>query len=469
MTGDAPIRDGRGNAARDLYVRNATVVTGERTFAGGVTVAGGRIAELVKGDGDIAAREIIDAGGLLLLPGLVDAHVHFSEPGRGHWEGFESGSRAAAAGGVTTFVEMPLNAHPPTIDAEALALKQVAAGKSHVDYGLWGGLVDDNLDDLIDLHRGGVLGFKAFMVTATDFARSDARILAEGMKRVRGLGSLLAVHAEDEAMTLRLTAELRLQGRGDPAAWSQARPMEAELAAIDEAIALAGAVGTRLHIVHVSCAAGVDRISLAKGKGVEVTAETCPHYLVFDSEDLLRLGPVAKCAPPLRPPGEKERLWQRVLAGEVDIIASDHSPCPWADKMAGDGDIFAAWGGISGLQSSLPAMLTHGVRARGLPLGELVRMMSAAPARLFGLDRQKGRLAPGADADLVLIDPEADFTLHAGDLFYRNRHSAYVGARFRGAVKRTISRGVTVYEDGRIVGPAGHGRRLDGPATCAAR
>jgi allantoinase len=445
----------------DLYVRNARVVTEEREFRGGVTVVGGRIAEVVEGNPLVAAAETIDATGLLLLPGLVDAHVHFSEPGRGHWEGFETGSRAAAAGGITTFVEMPLNAHPPTVDAASLALKQAAAKVSHVDYALWGGLVDDNLEHLAELQQGGVVGYKAFMVTATDFARSDRRILRAGMEQIASFGSFLAVHAEDEAMTLRLTAELRAQGRRDRLAWGEARPIEAELAAIDEAIALADATGARLHIVHVSCAAGIDRISAAKARGVAVTAETCPHYLFFDETDLVRLGPVAKCAPPLRSPEERERLWDRVLAGEIDVIASDHSPCLWEEKVAGDDDIFEAWGGISGLQSTLPVLLTEGVQRRGLELTELVRMTATAPARLFGFDDRKGRLVVGADADLVLVDSEAQFTPTAEDLFYRNPHSAYVGAQFAGSVHRTISRGLTVYHDGQIVGPSGHGRRLD--------
>jgi allantoinase len=447
----------------DLYVRNATVATDERTFVGGVVVADGLIAEVVTGNPERPATESIDATGQLLLPGLVDAHVHFSEPGRGHWEGFETGSRAAAAGGVTSFVEMPLNAHPPTIDAGSLALKQAAAVVSHVDYALWGGLVDDNLSHLAELQRGGVVGYKAFMVTAVDFARSDRRILRAGMEQIAGFGSFLAVHAEDEAMTLQLTAALRAEGRRDRLAWAESRPIEAELAAIDDAIALADATGARLHIVHVSSAAGVDRISAAKGRGLPVTAETCPHYLFFDMADLVRLGPVAKCAPPLRSPGERERLWERVLAGEIDVIASDHSPCLLEEKAAGNDDIFAAWGGISGLQSTLPVLLTEGVRRRGLKLNELVRMTALGPAKLFGLDDRKGRLAAGADADLVLVDPEAEFTLAAGDLFYRNRHSAYVGAHFVGSVHRTISRGLTVYHEGQIIGPSGHGRRLDGP------
>lgn len=452
----------------DLYVRNAHVVTEEREFLGGVIVADGRIAEVVEGDPPAAAHDSIDATGLLLLPGLVDAHVHFSEPGRGHWEGFVTGSRAAAAGGVTSFVEMPLNAHPPTINAAALRLKQAAAAVSHVDYALWGGLVEDNLGHLADLQRGGVVGYKAFMVTATDFPRSDARIMRDGMLAIAGFGSFLAVHAEDEAMTGHLTAQLRAAGRRDRAAWGEARPIEAELKAIDEAIALAEATGARLHIVHVSCAAGIDRISAARARGVAVTSETCAHYLSFDETDLERLGPVAKCAPPLRAPREREEMWERVLAGAVDIITSDHSPCLWEEKTAGDADIFEAWGGISGVQSTLPALLTEGAAKRGLPLPDLVRMTAANPARLFGFYPQKGSLAAGADADLVLVDPDARFTLKADELQYRNPHSAYVGAQFIGSVIRTISRGLSVYEEGRIVGPSGHGRRLDGGGAAPA-
>lgn len=446
----------------DLYIRHATVITEDREFTGGIVVAAGRVHELVVGNPEVAASETIDGTGLLALPGLVDAHVHFSEPGRGHWEGFETGSKAAAAGGITTFVEMPLNAHPPTIDAGALALKQEAARVSHVDYALWGGLVDDNLADLEDLQAGGVVGFKAFMVTATDFARSDSRILREGMYRIATFDSLLAVHAEDEAMTLRLTGGLRAAGRRDRPAWGESRPIAAELAAIDEAISLAAATGVRLHIVHISSGAGVDRVTAAKARGVRVTAETCPHYLWFDETDLDRIGPAAKCAPPLRPASEKEALWSRVLAGDIDVIGSDHSPCLWSDKSVGEDDIFLAWGGISGLQSTLPVMLTEGVQRRGLRLGELVRMTSAEPARLFGFGHRKGTLSPGTDADIVLVDPRASGTLTADQLFYRNQHSAYLGAQFVGAVQRTISRGLTVFNAGRIIGPSGHGERLDG-------
>ncbi len=453
-------------AVPDLYVRNGRVVTSRESFAGGVLVAGGRILEVVRGNPDIGTTETVDAGGQLILPGLVDPHVHFSEPGRGHWEGFATGSRAAAAGGITTFIEMPLNATPPTINAEALALKRAAARQSIVDYGLWGGLVTDNRAELTDLHAGGVSAFKAFMCTGSfDFPRADDIVLEGGMARVARMGSLVAVHAEDEEMTQRLTADLRAAGRRDRRAWGEARPIIAELSAIRSAIAMAERTGVRLHIVHISSAAGVDLVSAAKRRGVEVTAETCPHYLVFSEDDLERLGPVAKCAPPLRAPADVEALWERVLDGAVDVIASDHSPCLWEEKVAGDADIFEAWGGISGLQSTLPALLVEGAEKRGMPLTDIVRMTSTNPAKIFGLAGRKGDLSPGHDADIVLVDPGRQTTLAPEDLFYRNRHSAYVGSAMHGMVTRTLLRGLTIFAEGQIMVDAPGGRFLEGPGA----
>lgn len=455
-------------AVPDLYVRNGRVVTSGESFAGGVLVDGGRILEVVRGNPDIAATEILDAGGQLILPGLVDPHVHFSEPGRGHWEGFATGSRAAAAGGITTFIEMPLNASPPTINSKALSLKREAARQSVVDYGLWGGLVTDNRADLSDLHAGGVCAFKAFMCTGSfDFPRADDIVLEGGMAQVAKMGSLVAVHAEDEEMTQRLTADLRAAGRRDRRAWGESRPIIAELSAIRSAIAMAERTGVRLHVVHISSAASVDLVWAAKRRGVPVTAETCPHYLVFSENDLERLGPVAKCAPPLRAPTEVEALWERVLDGAVDVIASDHSPSLWEEKVAGDADIFEAWGGISGLQSTLPALLVEGVEKRGLKLTDLVRMTSSNPARIFGLGGRKGDLSPGHDADLVLVDPQRQATLAPEDLFYRNRHSAYVGSAMHGMVTRTMLRGLTIFAEGQIMVEAPGGLFLAGPSAKA--
>ncbi len=349
----------------DLYLRNGQIVTSVETFAGGVLVGAGKILALVRGN-PVHDIETIDVGGQIVLPGLVDPHVHFSEPGRGHWEGFASGSRAAAVAGVTTVVEMPLNASPPTIDVSSFEMKRRAAESSVVDYGLWGGLVTDNRSSLSALNAAGVLGFKAFMCSGSgDFPRADAIVLEDGMERIARFGSFLAVHAEDEGMTRALTANLRKAGRKDTRAWGEARPVEAELAAISSALDLAEKSGARLHIVHVSCAAGVDLITKAKQRGVAVTAETCPHYLYFSQDDFERIGPLAKCAPPLRERADVEALWDRVLAGAVDVIASDHSPCLVEEKAIGNDDIFDAWGGISGLQSTVQVLITAGLR-RGL-------------------------------------------------------------------------------------------------------
>ncbi|WIY53875.1 allantoinase AllB [Devosia sp. YIM 151766] len=446
-----------------LYVRNAQVVTTAGVVYGGVLVEGERIAGIVEGNPDLEAQTLIDAEQNLLLPGLVDAHVHFSEPGRAHWEGFATGSRAAAAGGITTIVDMPLNASPPTINVSAFEQKRLAAQQSIIDYALWGGLVTDNTADLAALSAQHVAGFKAFMCAASyDFPRADDLMLRRGMGIIAGLGSFLAVHAEDDEITQSLTLKLRQSGRKDRRAWGKSRPIAAELSAITSAIALAEATGVRLHIVHVSSAAGIDLISAAKQRGLPVSSETCPHYLFFTEDDLDTIGPEAKCAPPLRAASERDALWDRVLAGQVDVIASDHSPCLIEEKRAGDDDIFAAWGGISGLQSTLPAMITCGIEARGLPWVDLVRMTSTNPARLFGFDSRKGSIAPSLDADLVIIDTKKRATLAADHLHYKNRHSAYVGQQLTGVVKQTILRGSVVFDAGQFASDPPAGRFLEG-------
>ena len=446
-----------------LLFYHGRFVTESGEFSGGIVVEEGRITQLISGDTtSVQADQAIDLGGKTVLPGMVDDHVHFNEPGREHWEGYQSGSMAAAAGGVTTFIEMPLNATPPSINRANLLHKQTAVrDKSVVDYALWGGLVDDNLADLADLDAEGVIGFKGFMSeSGVDFARIDDDILYEGLRQSALLGNLVAVHAENEYVTRILGKQLRAQGRTDRAAWSESRPPTAELEALRRAIYWAGVSGGNLHVVHTTIAAGMRAANEAKAQGINVTVETCPHYLFFDDQDFERLGPVAKCAPPLRARTEVEALWDCVLKGMVDTIASDHSPCPWADKAPGMEDIWQAWGGISGVQTLLPVLLTEGVHKRGLALTDLVRMTSANPARIFGLYPAKGSLLPGADADFVVIDPDKEWELSAADLFYRHKHSPYSGTRFKGLVERTVVRGVTVYQDGNILAEPGYGRLL---------
>jgi allantoinase len=447
----------------DLWISNALVVEERGQWRGSIAVRGGKVAALVAGPPDAPALATVDAGGRPVLPGLVDPHVHFNEPGRAEWEGFEHGSRGAAAGGITTVIDMPLNSSPAAVDGPTLRAKRVALeGRSLVDYALWGGLVDDNTAHLAEQDAEGAVAYKAFMSSSgiDDFASVSDGVLLEGLRHAARAGKLVAVHAENDAITARLAAQLRAEGRADRRAWLEARPPVAELEAIGRAVMLAEAAGARLHIVHVSTPEGVDLVQAARQRGLPVSCETCPHYLTLDEDDFEAIGPAAKCAPPLRPRAAVEGLWRRVLAGQVDLIASDHSPCPTADKRRGDQDIWAAWGGISGVQVLLPLLLEEGVRRRGLALSDLARLTSAAPARLFGLYPAKGALQPGSDADCVILDPDEEWTIRADDLHARHRHSPFDGRRVRGRVRTTILRGQVIYDQGAVTGAPGYGRLL---------
>jgi len=392
----------------------------------------------------------------VVLPGVVDAHVHFNEPGRAGWEGWEAGTRGAAAGGVTTVLEMPLNAHPPTTTPAAFDEKlAIASQKALVDFGLWGGLVPDNLDNLQILHQRGVIGFKAFMSHSgiDDFQRVPDGILAIALKTTARLNAIVGVHAESQEM-------LEEQGAPNPIAWCHARPAAAEVDAIRRLlVCMRGAGrGVRAHVVHVSCAEGLAQVDAARSKGVAITAETCPHYLAFTEEDFERIGPALKCAPPIRDPATREALWTEVVAGRVDLIGSDHSPCPAADKQKGEHDIWQAWGGVAGIQATLPVLLTDGLHARGLSLERIAHLTATAPAQLFGLYPRKGAIAVGADADFALVDSEQRWTFGSNDLQTRSGVSAYLGRKFTGKVVRTIVRGKTVFVDGEMTGRPGWGQ-----------
>lgn len=444
----------------DLYVKNAQVVTENEVFPGGVVVTDGKITQVVKGEAAIEAREVIDVQGKHLLPGVVDGHVHFNQPGRDHWEGYRTGTMAAAAGGVTTILEMPLNATPPTTNVAMLHRKRdVVASEVVVDHAQWGGLVNNNLPDLEALNAEGVIAYKGFMSNSgVDFERVDDDVLYAGLNCMRTLGNVVGVHAENEWVTAYLGQQMRDAGRTDRASWSQSRPPETELEAIQRACYWAKVSGGNLHIVHVTIAEGIRAIAQAKRDGVHVTAETCPHYLFFDEQDFERLGPAAKCAPPLRSRENVEAMWQCVFDGLIDTIGSDHSPCNWEEKAKGLDNIWQAWGGISGIQTMLPALLSEGVNKRGLPLPQLMKLLATNPARLFGLYPQKGAIAIGCDADLVVVDLDREWTLTADQLFYKNKHSAFVGCSFKGAVERTFVRGQTVYQSGQITVEPGFGQ-----------
>ena len=348
---------------------------------------------------------------------------------------------------------MPLNAHPPTVTGAAFDEKRRCLERSAlVDVALWGGLVPGNIEEMDELAARGVVGFKAFMCSSgiDDFGAVDDLTLYEGMCRAASLGLPVAVHAESESITADLSQRARAAGRTDMRDFLGSRPPVAELEAIARAIELAQESGCSLHVVHVSTGRGVARVANACAAGVDVSCETCPHYLVLSEADAEALGNVAKCAPPLRARSEREELWHALAGGTLPMVASDHSPAPWALK--GGTDAFAAWGGISGCQTLLTLLLSEGHRARGLELDLIAQVTSRYVARRFRLPG-KGRVEPGADADLVLVDLTASDRLSAEDLQYRHRHSPFVGRTLSARVARTFVRGRTAFRDGRIVGP----------------
>lgn len=433
----------------DIVIRGGQVVTGEGVQQADIGIVGEKI-EAIGPEISASARTVIDAGGLHVFPGVIDAHVHFNEPGRAEWEGIETGSKAVAAGGGTVFFDMPLNARPPTLDAESFHLKSRAAeASSFVDFALWGGLTPSNLDSLEELAQCGVVGFKAFMCDSgiDDFSAVDEHSLREGMKRAASLNLPVAVHAESENMTARLTREAIASGRTSARSYLDSRPVPAELEAIGRAIELAGDTGCRLHVVHVSCAAGVGLISEANRSGLSVTCETCPHYLTLADVDLERLGGVAKCAPPLRSAAERELLWKELLSLKIQTVGSDHSPSP--PEMKQSSNFFKVWGGISGAQHLLPLMLARG----NFPV--ISQVLSTNVARIFRLPPCKGRIAVGFDADFALVKLGGDFQIKSGDLFYRHRQSPYVGRRVPARVEQTLLRGQTIFKEGSGVGKPG--------------
>ncbi len=443
----------------DLIIQGAQVVLPDQPLplAYEIGIADGQIAALAPALYNTATRTL-DATGLVVLPGLIDAHVHLNDPGRSAWEGFATGTRALAAGGVTCCFDMPLNSSPPTLDAHSFAQKHAAAREQAViDYAFWGGLTPTNPDTLGELAACGVIGYKAFLCNTgiADFLAADDLTLFEGMQQAAQHGRLVAVHAENEAITSGLTQRARAEGRTALRDYLASRPELAELEAIQRAATLAQVAGCRLHIVHVSSGHGVALVQAWQQQGLDISCETCPHYLVLTDADVEQIGALAKCSPPIRDAAAQAALWAHLADGTLPMIASDHSPAPPAMKTAAD--FFAVWGGIAGCQSTLPLLLSEGYHQRGLALATLARVCATYPAHRFGIGQRKGQIALGYDADLVLVDLAAEQTLQASDLLYRHPHSPYVGRTLRGAVVQTLVRGAVVYERGQIVAQGGWG------------
>jgi allantoinase len=435
---------------------SSRVVTPEGVRPAAVVVEGERIREVVPRHRVPAHAETRDFLDRAILPGLVDSHVHINDPGRADWEGFETATRSAAAGGYTLLVDMPLNCVPGTTSVSALEAKRAAAERRcHVDWMAWGGVVADNPSDIEPLAAAGVAGFKCFLVDPgiDSFTMVSERELRAALPHVERTGLPLLVHAELPDPIERATE--RLAG----ADWSlyrtylESRPEEAELRAIRLLLSLCREYRFRLHIVHLSAGAALSDVRAARSAGLEVSLETCPHYLHLSAETIPRGGTVFKCAPPIRSRANCEQLWEGLRDGTIDLVATDHSPCPPEMKRFDQGDFRHAWGGIASLSVALPVMNTEAGR-RQCTLNDLARWMAEAPARLAGCDARKGRIAPGYDADFVVFEPESEFVVSEDRLHYRHPISPYLGERLRGVVIATYLRGRPVFEEGRFRGEA---------------
>jgi allantoinase len=441
----------------DLVVRGERVVTpvGERAAAVHIDRAGGTIVAVTDVAAAPAGVETIDAGSMCLLPGLVDTHVHINDPGRTDWEGFETATRAAAAGGVTTLVDMPLNSIPPTTTLEGLKAKvRALEAKAYVDVALCGGLVPSNANgELAELFSEGVLSFKCFLAESGvgEFSHVHESELRAGMRELARIDAPLFIHAElPEPLSEGEKAALGLDPRRY-ATYLASRPRRAEDAAIELVLRIARETGARAHVVHLSSSDALGLVRQARDEKTSLTVETCPHYLTFAAEEIPDGATEYKCAPPIRERNNREKLWDALREGLIDQVVTDHSPSTAELKCSGSGDFMKAWGGISSLQLGLAAVWTE-ARARGRGVRDLVEWMSAAPARLAGVHGKKGAIAAGFDADLVIWDPDADFTVDASTLEHRNKITPYQARALKGVTLRTILRGETIYERGRPEG-----------------
>lgn len=451
----------------DLVVRGGTVMTPHGRLEGGVAVDGGVIVAVAVDAALPTGRETIDAGGRHVLPGVIDSHVHFREPGLEYKEDWASGTAAAACGGVTTVLEMP-NTRPPTATPEALRLKQERAARgARVDYGIYGLLAQDNADQLEALAAGGVIGFKCYMgETVGAIPAPDDGLMLEEFQTAARLGLRVAVHAENNGIMQRMISRLKAAGRTDPLAHVDSRPELCAVEATSRALLFAEWAGAKLHICHESCKDTLPLVRAARRRGVDVTVETCPHYLLLTSADMGRLGPILRMNPPVRAAGHDAALWAALVDGTIDMISTDHSPHSVEEKTRAD--IWHAVSGFPGVETAVPLMLTAINRGR-LTLERYVEIASANPARAWGLYPRKGALTPGADADITVVDMAREGEIRGAALHSKSKITPFEGTKVTGLPVCTIVRGRVVMRDGELVGEPGWGKPVvPAPTTVAA-
>jgi len=444
----------------DLVVQNGQVVTSGEIVRADIGVKDGVIRCVGSGLPASQSASVIDAEGMLVFPGIIDCHVHSSEPGYEEYEDYAHLSSAAAVAGTTTIIDMPVANDPPLSSAARYRSKEgIVTGKSHVDYAFWGSFHNDNLDDLPGMAEAGAAGIKAFLCPG-DTPEITAALIRKELQLIKGLGITAGFHCEQHSVIEYEEAAAKREGRLGRRDFLDSRPVIAELLSVQTVLEIARETGARVHICHVTHPTVAEAVKRAKLDGVSVTAETCGNYLLFDETDLLRTGALLKCTPPLREPGAKDLLWEYVKDGTLDCLCSDHSPTTPANKDEEKLGIFGVWAGVSSAQSLFQGVFSEAVHRRGVSPVLLARCFCENPARIFGMEGRKGKILPGYDADLALVDPDIPWKVETKDLLYKNRMSGYAGLEGRGKARLTILRGTIIAEDGRLTGAAADGRLL---------
>ena len=444
----------------DLIVKNGKIVTSEKIFDGNIGIKDGKIAAIVSRESELLGKEVIDIEGKFLFPGAIDTHAHLNDPGYTWREDYEHGTAAAAVGGITTIIDMPLQNEPALTDGKIFDKKiETVSPNAYVDYCFWGGLVDYNFSTLHELDEKGCVAFKSFIgPVSPDYVSLSMGQVREALEILKDVDARAGFHCEDYSI---IKWEEKRAQRKESVDWEDflnSRPLIAEIMATKNIIDLAREVGTKIHICHVSHPAVAEEIRKAKLEGIDITGETCSHYLTFNRDDVIKNGSLFKCAPPLREAEAVEKMWEYVEDGTLSCVSSDHSPCALEEKSEEEHGVFGAWGGISGIQNIMQVAYSEGVAKRGYSPTILARSLSEGPAKAFGLYGRKGAIEVGFDADLVVLDPDKEWEITPESLKYVNKISAFVGLEGKGLPITTILRGVVVAKDGEVVGEKGFGK-----------